>query len=91
MIECWDIVQNVKKLETFRPRDLDLWLMTFILNLHNIVFELYLYSKFGAKILIGYKDMSQNVGRQKKTRAEKKTEKKNPSVKQYVSKWNFAT
>ena len=40
--------------------------MTFILILHNIVFELYLYSKFGAKIFIGYKDMDQNVGRREK-------------------------
>ena len=54
--------------------------MTLILILHNIVFELYLYSKFGEKIFIGYKDMSQNVGRKKK-----KTEKKNPSVKRYVA------
>ena len=77
------MLQNVKS----RSRDLDLWPVTLILILHNIVFEFYLQTKFGEKIFIGYKDIAQNVGWRKKTiPEEKKTEKKNPRVKQYVAK-----
>ena len=60
--------------------------MTFDLDIESTEysFVLYLYTKFGEKIFIDYRDMTQNV---KKT--EKKTEKKNPTVKQYVAKKIF--
>ena len=61
------MLQNVKS----RSRDLDLWPVTLILILHNIVFEFYLQTKFGEKIFIGYKDMSQNVTKEKKNQRRK--------------------
>ena len=37
--------------------DLGIWPVTLILNLHNIGYGFYLYTKFGEKIFICYKDM----------------------------------
>ena len=49
------------------------WPLTFDLDIESTEysFVLYLYTKFGEKIFIGYRDMTQNVKKKKKNQRRK--------------------